>query len=338
MSVYVVILNWNACRDTLACIDSLRQSSTPQARLVICDNGSTDGSVASLSQALQARFGNAFCQIDRAAADGAVAAPGNAQVWLIANQANLGFAAGNNIGIRFALRDAACSHVWVLNNDTEVALDALAQALARMQADPSIGICGSTLVYHHDRRTVQALGGASYSRWTGRTRHLGAFGQLGDAPVDSEAVERATACVVGAAMLVSRAFLAAVGLMREDYFLFYEEMDWSTRAGLPNPAGQRFRLGYAPRSVVFHKEGASIGTAASGGSALSLFYLFRNRLRFSWRYHRLQTPVVLACALLDVAKLLLRRRWPQALAALRGLLQQAAPVPVLGPARSGPVG
>ena len=293
----------------------------PQTRVVICDNGSTDGSVASLAQALQARFGNAFCQIDRAALDAVVHAPGDTRVWLIANQANLGFAAGNNVGIRFALRDPACSHVWVLNNDTEVAPDALAQALARMQADPSIGICGSTLVYHHDRRTVQALGGASYSCWTGRTRHLGAFGQLADVPLDGEHIERATACVVGAAMLVSRAFLDTVGLMREDYFLFYEEMDWATRAALPNPAGRRFRLGYAPRSVVFHKEGASIGTAASGGSALSLFYLFRNRLRFSWRFYRRYTPVVLLCALVDVARLAARRRWPQAAAALRGVLQ-----------------
>ena len=129
------------------------------------------------------------------------------------------------------------------------------------------------------------------------------------------------ACVVGAAMLVSRAFLDTVGLMREDYFLFYEEMDWATRAALPNPAGRLFRLGYAPRSVVFHKEGASIGTAASGGSALSLFYLFRNRLRFSWRFHRRYTPVVLVCALADVARLAARRRWPQAVAALRGVLQ-----------------
>lgn len=317
----VVILNWNGWRDTLACVDSLRQSDTPRLRLVICDNGSTDGSVTSLAQALHSRFGSAFCQLGIAAAVGPSTQPGSAQVWLISNQANLGFAAGNNVGIRFALRDPACSHVWVLNNDTEVAPDALAQALARMQADPSIGICGSTLVYHHDRRTVQALGGASYSRWTGRTRHLGAFGQLADVPADGGPIEQASACVVGAAMLVSRAFLDTVGLMREDYFLFYEEMDWATRAARPKPAGRSFRLGYAPRSVVFHKEGASIGTAASGGSALSLFYLFRNRVRFSWRFHRRYTPVVLACALLDVARLAARQRWPQAVAALRGALQ-----------------
>ena len=321
MSVSVVVLNWNGKRDTLECLQSLAESDPSDRRVVVCDNGSTDDSVITLAQALFARFGKAFCQIDKAAAADPAVAPGSAQVWLITNQANLGFAAGNNVGIRFALRDPACSHVWVLNNDTEVAPDALAQALARMQADPSIGICGSTLVYHHDRRTVQALGGASYSRWTGRTRHLGAFGQLVDAPLDGGQIEPAMACVVGAAMLVSREFIDAVGLMREDYFLFYEEMDWATRAALPNPAGRSFRLGYAPRSVVFHKEGASIGTAASGGSALSLFYLFRNRVRFAWRYHRLQAPVVLACALLDVARLAARQRWPQAAAALRGTLQ-----------------
>jgi len=138
-------------------------------------------------------------------------------------------------------------------------------------------------------------------------------------PLDGAAVEQQLSCVVGAAMLVSRPFLEQVGLMREDYFLYYEEIDWATRAK------GRFKLGYAPRSVVFHKEGASIGTTASGGSPLSMFYLFRNRIRFTWRFHRPYLPVVLAVALLDVAKMVWRRRWPQAAAALRGVLQLGQP-------------
>jgi hypothetical protein len=76
---------------------------------------------------------------------------------------------------------------------------------------------------------------------------------------------------------------------------------------------------------VFHKEGASVGTAASGGSALSLFYLFRNRLRFAFRFHRPFVPTVLLCTLWDIAKLAARSRWPQAGAALRGTLQLPPP-------------
>lgn len=116
-------------------------------------------------------------------------------------------------------------------------------------------------------------------------------------------------------MLVRREFIETVGLMSEDYFLYYEEIDWITRG-----AG-RFRLGYAPDSIVWHKEGASIGTAASGGSPLSMYYLYRSRLRFTARHHPRCVPTVLFWCGVDVLKLLRRRRWPQALAAVQGVVQ-----------------
>ena len=193
--------------------------------------------------------------------------------------------------------------------------------MARMEQDPDLGICGSTLVYFHQRDVVQAFGGAEYSRLTGRSRHVGAFLPISRVPESPEAVEREMSYVVGAAMLVSRAFLEQIGLMREDYFLYCEELDWAIRG-----AG-RFRLGYAPQSVVWHKEGASIGTSANGGSPVSVFYLFRNRVRVSARYFWWCLPGVLAFCALDIAKLVARRRWPQALAAMRGVCQMARPCP-----------
>lgn len=312
-----VVLNWNGWRDTLACVHSLLRAGPAPGSIVVCDNGSTDDSLPQLEAALRTAVGDGLRRTDRAGVDRAdVAAAG---VWLVANEANLGYAGGNNVGLRLALRDPACSHVWILNNDTEVAPDALAQALAHMAARPEIGLCGSTLVYAHDRQTVQAWGGSAYARWSGRTRHLGAQRRLAELPADATAVEARMACVVGAAMLVRREWLETVGLMTEDYFLYFEEIDWAARA-----AG-RFRLGWAPRSTVFHQEGASIGTAAGGGSPLSLYYLFRNRLRFAWRFHRPFVPAVAACTLWDVSKLAARARWPQARAALRGALQLAWP-------------
>jgi hypothetical protein len=312
-----VVLNWNGWRDTLACVHSLLRAEPAPACIVVCDNGSADDSLSQLEAALRAAVGGGLRCTDRAGVDRAEAAA--AQVWLVANGANLGYAGGNNVGLRLALRDPGCRCVWVLNNDTEVAPDALAQALARLDATPTMGLCGSTLVYAHDRQTVQAWGGSTYARWTGRTRHLGAHSRLSDVPADPTAVEARMACVVGAAMLVRREWLETVGPMTEDYFLFFEEIDWAARA-----AG-RFGLGWAPRSIVFHQEGATIGTAAGGGSPLSLYYLFRNRLRFAWRFHRPFVPSVLVFTLWDVVKLAARARWPQAAAALRGTLQLARP-------------
>ena len=86
--------------------------------------------------------------------------------------------------------------------------------------------------------------------------------------------------VIGASMLVSRPFLQAVGLMQEDYFLYFEEIDWAERA---RRHAKPFRLGFASGSVVYHKVGASAGTHAR--SVLSVRYYTRNRLRFLKRFY-----------------------------------------------------
>lgn len=312
----VVLLNWNGWRDTLECLESLFVTGATPCRVLVCDNNSHDESLVQLSAWGVRRFGDRFERISRVEIDGGASLSDGTVLALVENGANLGFAAGNNVGIRLALRDRRCEYVWVLNNDTVVQPDALRRAVERMRDDPHVGLCGSTLVYSDDPEKVQALGGATYSRWSGRTRHVGAFTHVKQVPSSGGALESSFSYVVGAAMLASRAFLERVGLMCEDYFLYCEEIDWATRGAM-----QGFKLGYAPASLVFHKEGASIGTTASGGSPLSLYFLFRNRLRFAWRFHSAFAPSVFVFCLLDVAKLSARRRWPQAVAALRGVLQ-----------------
>lgn len=318
----VVLLNWNGWRDTLPCLESLLAATPQPLRVVVCDNASRDNSIAEISNwALQHVGAAGFARLSaaEAAASDVAGRLQGVSVVLVENGANLGFAGGNNPGIRLALADSACTHVWVLNNDTVVRPDALGRAVEHMQANPAIGLCGSTLLYFDEPDKVQAFGGACYSRWSGRSRHVGAFLPAAQVPVDGRAIEPELSYVIGAAMLASRAFIEQVGLMRDDYFLYYEEIDWATRG-----AG-RFSLGYAPQSVVLHKEGASIGTAASGGSPLSVYFLFRNRLRFSWRFHRPFVVTVFYFSLLDVMRLVVRRRWPQVRAALRGLLQLGRP-------------
>lgn len=314
---YVVLLNWNGYRDTIECLESLLPVLSNSDGVIVCDNASSDGSAELISDWVAANFPAwGPMVLDRAAAESAVL-PVPRRVHVIRNGANLGFAGGNNVGLRLALRDPECRYVWLLNNDTTVDSRSLPAALERMADDPNLGICGSTLVYFHDRDVVQALGGAVYSRLTGRSRHLGAFLPVSRVPEIPDEVEREMSYVVGAAMLVSRPFLEQIGLMQEDYFLYCEELDWAIRST------GRFRLGYAPQSLVWHKEGASIGTSANGGSPVSVFYLFRNRVRVCARYFWWYLPVVLSFCVLDVTKLLLRRRWPQARAAMLGVCQMA---------------
>ncbi|MGZ9713167.1 glycosyltransferase [Glaciimonas sp. GNP009] len=196
---------------------------------------------------------------------------------LINTGGNLGFAGGNNVGIRYALAHDY-DFIWLLNNDTVVNASSLVALLSRMLADSKIGICGSTLAYFDAPDTVQALGGSRFDFKRGIGAHLG-LGEELSVPRNQKLIEQSLDYVVGASMMVSRAFLKDVGLMCEDYFLYFEEIDWAMRAK------GKFILAWAPESVVLHKEGGTIGSShRSRPSTTSLFYLYRNRLRFAHRH------------------------------------------------------
>lgn len=314
MTVCIVILNWNGWKDTIQCLDSVFESKNVNFRVVVCDNASVDNSISHIKEWADIHLGSEHYQFFTKSQLPSSSAETIKNLTIIDNQGNWGFAGGNNIGIKFALQQNDCEYIWLLNNDTTIEPDALHQAVERMQGNQTIGICGSTLVYYHERNKLQAMGGAVYSKYTGRSAHIGAFSSPQELSTNYETVERQMSYVVGAAMLVSRRFVECVGLMQEDYFLYSEEIDWATR-GKP-----KFKLGYAPKSIVYHKEGASIGTSASGGSALSIYYLYRNRLKFTWRFYPVFFPTVLLYAIIDVLKFTIKGKWKQAIAAVKGIL------------------
>jgi len=353
--VFVVILNWNGWRDTVECLESVWRSRGVGFDVVVCDNASTDGSVAHIVDWAAGRERVApdavppelachvsppcakpiACRVTDEAGAAAPApgaeAPSAAapSLTVIRNRANLGFAGGMNVGLRFALKHAQCEAVWLLNNDTVVAADALGTLLAKVAADARIGICGSTVLYYRAPRTIQAQGGAALDRWFGVTRHLG-DGQPFSPDAGAAPAEGAMDYVLGASMLVTRAFLEAIGLMAEDYFLYYEELDWAMRAR------GRFTLGYAPASLVWHKEGASIGSsgAPERRSAMSDYYGARSRLVFMRRFFPWRMPAVYAGMVVSMLKRIGRGQPERASELLRIMLSPASRPPSATPAHA----
>ncbi|MBY0467398.1 MAG: glycosyltransferase family 2 protein [Burkholderiaceae bacterium] len=321
---YIILLNWNGADDTLQCLRSLHQIHNEEVVFVVCDNDSKPHDFSKLMDGLIQecrRTENTFVFLN--AGDHLLApnAPVAAKsVVLIQTGANLGFAGGVNSGLSFAVRQGDLNFAWILNNDCEIAPDALANLIIRMKADPKMGICGSTLIYHGDRNRIQALGGARYQPWRGRSLSIGAFSAADTITSDHTTVEQQMDYVVGASMLVSRRFLEVVGLMDERYFLYSEEHDWAHRG---RQAG--FTLGWAPGSRVFHKHGASIGSSASGGSPLSMFYLYRSKALFTALHFRKRMPVVLLSLAIDAVKLAIKGHPAKTKAALRGLLSFNSP-------------
>jgi GT2 family glycosyltransferase len=323
--VAIILVNWNGWRDCIECLSSLLGSDAASiSDIWLVDNDSSDGSLESIvswcitpSAAPEyiAFDGVRHSATERAAApipyriwqaDG-TAAPVDAdvQLTLVRSGANRGFAGGNNVGI-VAAGLARYTHFWLLNTDTVVRHDALSHLLERFRRDPSVGMVGSTLLYYHHPDRVQALGGGTLHPLTLVTSHIGAEQGLDAVPSSSANVlliEGQTRYVVGASMLVSREFISEVGLMCEDYFLYFEEIDWAIRGG------GAYTLGYAPRSVVYHKVGSSSSKVVS---EFSERLLFRNRIRFIGRFFPRRRRAALANMMLDGFRHLLRGRFVQA--------------------------
>lgn len=255
--VYIIILNYNNPADTIACLDSVCKLDYDNFHIVLCDNASTDNSNFLFNKWQKNKNISNFTYV-RLAVNG-------------------GYAKGNNVGIEFALSQKDMEYVWVLNNDTIVTPMSLTNVVNVIEKDAYVGVCGSKLVYDWDRKKVQGYGGRLNS-------------YLGTTSVIINESDLSTIdFVIGAAMLISRKFLENVGLFSEDYFLYYEEIDLAKRAK------DRYKMACAVNSIVYHKEGATIGANNKQKNTKSLladYFSIRNRLLFMKKYYTLRLPFV----------------------------------------------
>jgi GT2 family glycosyltransferase len=329
--ITIVLVNWNAPSHTLICLASLMRLIGPQPSIIVCDNDSRDDSYEILREALLAMRSppRADWQPFHFWEAGATGEPGrpesvqSPEIALIRTSHNRGFAGGVNACLVHAMENPAMEYAWVLNNDTSVDADALLALLKVMEAQPHVGLCGSTLLYFDHPDRIQAVGGR-YRPWLGITRHL-----LAHEPYRADICRSVDVnefdYIVGGSLFFRRSALERVGLLAEDYFLFFEELDWVQRMRRQAPD---LSLGYAPDSLVYHKEGASTGAsdAVRNSYRYDTDYFYQtSRLRFARRYFPWHYPLV-RLSLLGVALNRVRRRqWRSVVLAL-GLLVGWLPV------------
>lgn len=331
----VVLVNWNGAAYTTECLETLLRSNIP-LQVVVVDNASNDGSLDHIEAWAS---GNSLCEpsADEMAAFSTPAlrkplpltrfAPGEAEtkppitgsISLIDSGGNLGFAGGNNVGIRHLLQNPEINCIWLLNNDTIVEPDAAQQLLAEFNTDQMLGMCGTVVKYYFRPDTVQALNGSTFNLLTGQGKSIG-----GNKPLSShmspKTVVAKTDFVLGASLCVSRKFVEEIGLMAEDYFLYYEEIDWATRNNNHRPAP--FRVGFARGAVVYHKEGGSIGSGGGKGqrSVTSDYYMLRARLIFYRLHYPILLPLQWMQAFALIGRRILRRQPTKAIALFKALL------------------
>jgi GT2 family glycosyltransferase len=289
MMVYIIVLNWNGINDTLNCLESLTALNGKQFKIVICDNGSVDNSICLIKEWYE---NNISCQyvseceflvLPHSKASEIKTIDSKAGIFIIDIGENLGFAGGNNIGVNFALNQLDMQYIWLLNNDTVVQPDTLEHMLQVFKNDERVGVCGSKLIYFDDRTKVQGLGGV-FNSWFCTSRHYGAFDNSCK-KYDDRIVSSQIDYVIGASMLISKRLVSDIGGLCEDYFLYYEEIDYCIRA-----QNKGYYIYVATESVVYHKEGASTSKIERG--IIADYYAIRNRLSIAKKFFPLKYPVV----------------------------------------------
>ena len=244
--VFIVILHYNNEPDTLECLASLEKISYSDYELVVVDNGSEK----------ESRIMNHESRIKGK---------------VIYNEENLGFSGGNNAGIRYALERGA-DYVLLLNNDTVVSSDFLTKLVKAGESDGRFGILGPKIYFYDEPEKLWSAGGKI--NWLYNKGTMRGYGEIDRGQYDNHSFQK-TDFITGCCLLIKRKVIEKIGLMPEDYFLYYEDTDWSLKT---RRAG--FQCIFAPAAKIWHKG----SRGSQEGSPSYIYYHTRSGLIFSRRF------------------------------------------------------
>lgn len=230
----IITINYNGIKDTCELIESIPFEDTIE--VIVVDNGSK----ADEASYIQKQY---------------------PRVKIIRSNKNLGFAGGNNLGIKAA----SGKYIFLINNDTFFRCSNIKLLINRLESSPKIGVVCPKIRFSWGNNPIQFTGYTPLSKITVRNKSIG-FGEADNGQYD---IPHPTPYAHGAAMMIKKEVIDKVGLMPECYFLYYEELDWSmmiTRAG--------YEIWYEPTCTIFHKESQTTGQ----NSPQRIYYITRNRL------------------------------------------------------------
>lgn len=292
--VVALLINWNGWKDTIECLASLLTVDYPCLSVIIVDNGSRDRSVEMIKGWSQSKN----CRVEAYRWDavkqslepeGVYACGGSRmRIQLIALGENVGFCAGNNLGMRHAFEQHA-EYCLVLNNDTIVEPTSITRLVKAVEADHTIGLASPFICYYDESEKIWWAGGefSRYMRPVYRGQGL-VRGTLG-----CEGVQESS-WASGCAMLVSKPLFGQIGGFDETFFIWCEEWDYSLRA-----RKEGFKIVAVHDSVIYHKVGRSLQWV----SPLTLYYGGRNMVLLRKKHLPFLTWTVLS------ALTFLRKMW-----------------------------
>ena len=337
--VYIVIPNYQGWQDTLECLESIFRCRYSRYQVVVTDDHSSNGSLTHIQQWATgdshlrpvvdqpitkpvpfvlygnqeaACGGNPEMEKTRVAGNNRQCEPlpGPSKtaprihypLILIQNETNRGYAGNNNAALRYVLAKGDSDYIWLLNNDTVIDVDSITnlveKAASYQRRGSKVGIIGPKIFHYHRPDLLQGVGGV-HKKWLGISNHLGEF-EEDRGQYDHERVVDDIDYIMGAAMFVNSNFVKDVGLLSEDYFLYFEEYDWISRG-----KERGWTIGYCWDSKVYHKEGGIIGSSTKGKdrSAMSDYYSIRSRILFTRKHF----PLSLLTVYLSMVGVILNR-------------------------------
>jgi GT2 family glycosyltransferase len=283
--VSIIILNWNGWEDTIECLESLYQINYSNYDVIIIDNNSTDESIKKIKDYAEGKikvkskffnfnFKNKPIKVTEFTREESLInkkqikdLKSDKELILINNEKNYGFAEGNNIGIRYVLKNLNSDYVLLLNNDTVVEKDFLGDLVETGESDENMGIIGPKIYYYDDPQTIWCIGGKISWKFA-RGVHIGT-NELDKGQYEEK---KEFDYISGSAFLIKTEVLKKTGLMDKKFFLYFEETDLTLRA-----SHLRYKSVYTPKAKIWHK------VSKSGGGIkeeIGLYYITRNRWLF----------------------------------------------------------
>lgn len=282
--VAIVVLQWNNADYTVDCLKSLEKIDYPDAEIIVVDNNSNLSEVKKLRDIFLFKksedfFGKNLTKTGKRVAE-FLTSEKHKNWFLVFLRDNYGFSGGNNVGIELAIERGA-EYVLLLNNDTEVAPDFLDKLIEAGERDKNIGMLAPKIYYYSDKNILWFVGG--------KLTYAPPFGlHIGLDEEDKGQYDKANFLpsdfLTGCAILAKREMIKKIGLMPEDYFLYFEDVDWSVAA---KKAG--YKIGVVPPARIWHKvkrpkEELESAGLYKVGSSLYITYTYRNLLLYLARH------------------------------------------------------
>ncbi|MGB5666704.1 MAG: glycosyltransferase family 2 protein [Maribacter sp.] len=305
MKVTILIVNYNNWKDTIECLESVFKSRYKDLEVIVVDNSPNDDSVNYLQEwakgnikIKQTRFPELVYPEQKKPLDFILVSEKEFynihtknNMTIVKAKSNNGFAAANNIVLKKLLKsNKDNSFVFLLNNDTVIPPDTITNLINNYK-NTNIGVAGCTLLEYNNPKKIQSVGGLYDDFWGITSQVLEGVeleefkNQEGKVKIDYP---------VGAAMFLSTEVLKDIGVLNEEYFLYYEELDWIANCR------KKYETTYFDNCFVYHKGSSSIG--ANSKSYISEKYSILNRIKFAKKYNRKFLTTVYAGVLLTIIK------------------------------------